>query len=103
VGAYEHGDDGQSLPQATDLIARLSALDKVDLFNILCIPDATRASVSDLNKSDPNLGTSPFPNVQNAIFSAALDYCKSRRAFLIIDPPPEVSDVDKLQTGFPPN
>ena len=89
-GARSTAVDGTSLPTATDLVAGLSALDKVDLFNILCIPDATRAKVSDPTKSDLT-----FPSDQNSIFAAALTYCKSRRAFLIIDPPPEVSDVDK--------
>ncbi|SOE87101.1 Phage tail sheath protein [Burkholderia sp. YR290] len=88
------GSDGSALPTAVELIGDPSqftgiyALDKVDLFNILCIPDATRAKASDPSKSDN-------PGDYNAIFSAALAYCKSRRAFLIIDPPPEVSDVDK--------
>lgn len=89
-GACTAAVDGASLPQATDLVAGLSALDKVDLFNILCIPDATRAKVSDPSKSDLS-----FPTDHNSIFDAALTYCKSRKAFLIIDPPPEVSDVDK--------
>ena len=89
-GARSTAVDGTALPTATDLVAGLSALDKVDLFNILCIPDATRAKVSDPTKSDLT-----FPSDQNSIFAAALTYCKSRRAFLIIDPPPEVSDVDK--------
>lgn len=90
------GTEGQGLPTAVELIGDpnlftgIYALDKVDLFNILCIPDATRAKVSDSSKSDLS-----FPVDHNAIFSAALDYCKSRRAFLIIDPPPEVNDVDK--------
>ena len=90
------GFDGSVLPTATELIGDQSkftgiyALDKVDLFNILCIPDATRAKASDPTKSDLS-----FPADQNSIFDAALTYCKSRRAFLIIDPPPEVNDVDK--------
>ncbi len=90
------GFDGSALPTATELIGDpvqftgIYALGKIDLFNILCIPDATRAKVSDPSKSDLT-----FPTDHNSIFSAALTYCQSRRAFLVIDPPPEVSDVDK--------
>lgn len=86
------GSDGTILPTTSDLIGKESdftgiyALDKVDLFNLLCIPDATRAQAGNPNKLDP--GVDP-----NEIFSKALTYCEKRRAFLLIDPPPEVSDV----------
>ena len=46
------------------------ALDKADLFNILCIPPRTRAV-----------------DTATSTWSAALTYCKNRRAMLIIDPP----------------
>lgn len=87
------GVDGTQLPQSDDLIGNaaaftgISALEKVDLFNILIIPDATRASPSDPNALDSNLDP-------NAIYGAALDYCTRRRAFLLIDPPPPVRTVD---------
>ncbi|HEX9118382.1 MAG TPA: phage tail sheath family protein, partial [Anaerolineae bacterium] len=48
----------------------LFALDGVDLFNILCIPPDARGG-----DTDP------------AIYSDALDYCYTRRAVLIVDPP----------------
>ena len=87
------GADGTVLPKTADLIgdqgsfSGIYALDKVDLFNILCIPDATRALASDPTKLDSN-------NVDpNSIFGEAMTYCKLRRAFLLIDPPPEVKDV----------
>jgi hypothetical protein len=85
------GSNGSGLPQTGDLIGDpakftgIYALDKVDLFNILCIPDATRAATADpktLDSVDPN-----------SVFTAAMDYCKSRRAFLLVDPPPSVADV----------
>lgn len=93
-GAGE-GVDGTVLPIAQELIgdpamfSGIYALEKVDLFNILCIPDATRAKPSapdqpDLSRSD-----------QNSVFSEAIKYCSDRRAFLLIDAPPEVCDVDK--------
>jgi len=95
VSAQAQGGDGTTLPTGTQLIGDPSkftgiyALDKVDLFNILCIPDATRSKTSD--PSQPDLALTD----QNAIFSAALAYCKSRRAFLLVDAPPDVKDVDK--------
>jgi hypothetical protein len=88
------GLDGTILPKSAELTGSPSAftgiyaLDKVDLFNILCIPDATRALASDPNKLDA-------ANVDpNTIFSEALTYCQKRRAFLLVDPRPEVKEVD---------
>ncbi len=87
------GADGKVLPKTLELIGTPSnftgiyALDKVDLFNILCIPDATRSKASDPFTLDSNVDP-------NAIFSAALDFCDKKRAFLVVDPPPGVKDVD---------
>jgi phage tail sheath protein FI len=86
-GVRTPASDGAALPTTGDLIAGLSALDKADLFNILCIPDATRAQAADPNALDA--GIDP-----NAIFGAAATYCATRRAFLVIDPPPSVKDTD---------
>lgn len=87
------GYDGTGLPQPSDLVPSdpstftgIYALEKVDLFNILCIPDATRAMPSNPNQLDPTANP-------NAVFSSALAYCKTRRAFLLIDPPPPVNNV----------
>jgi phage tail sheath protein FI len=91
-GGAVAGSDGTVLPKTADLIGSPSlftgiyALDKVDLFNILCIPDATRALASDPKKLDPNVDP-------NAIFGAAMIYCKQRRAFLVVDALPHVNDV----------
>jgi phage tail sheath protein FI len=49
---------------------RLFALNKADLFNLLVIPPDTRD------------GTVP-----SAVYQAALEYCRKRRAMLIVDPP----------------
>lgn len=87
------GTEGTGLPTSADLIGNpakftgIHALEKVDLFNILCLPDATRAQIG-----NPNALDSSVDPLQ--IFSDALVYCKKRRAFLLIDPPPEVKDVD---------
>ncbi len=88
------GADGVVLPKSAGLIGQeadftgLYALEKVDLFNLLVIPDATRATAGNSAKLDPNV--SP-----NDIYAEAMTYCKKRRAFLLIDPPPEVNNVEK--------
>jgi phage tail sheath protein FI len=56
------------------------ALDRVDLFNILCIPRAVADDVSDTETM--------------AIYSAALAFCQDKRAFLLVDVP---SSVDEMQ------
>jgi phage tail sheath protein FI len=48
----------------------LHALDRVDLFNLLCIPPDQRGG-----------------DVEPAAYQAAMQYCVSRRAMLIVDPP----------------
>jgi len=55
------------------------ALDKVDLFNLLCIPDATRADLAG--------------SQTQAIYSNAIAYCHQRRAFLLVDPPASIKSV----------
>ncbi len=86
------GKPGTGLPATGDLIGDpgsftgIYALQKVDLFNLLSIPDATRA-----NPSDPNaLDTTVDPN---AIFSAAITLCDTMNAFLLIDSPPNINTV----------
>jgi phage tail sheath protein FI len=86
------GTDGSGLPQTGDLkgdpgaFTGLYALDKVDLFNLLVIPDATRAAAGNPLALDPSVNPA-------AIYSAAVVYCKSRRAFVLVDSPPNVKDV----------
>jgi len=88
------GSDGTALPGSADLIGSeslftgLYALEHVDIFNLLAIPDASRASPSDPTKLDA--GVNP-----NAVFEAALAYCQKRRAFLLVDAPPDINNVDK--------
>ena len=87
------GEDGAALPKSADLIGSqaqftgIYALLKVDLFNILCIPDATRALASNPKSLDSTVDP-------NAIYSAAMTLCQARRAFLLIDAPPNVNTVD---------
>jgi len=55
----------------------LGLLDQVDLFNLLCVPGETNS----------------------ATLSVLEKYCKSRRAFLIADSDPNVTDSNKLAGG----
>jgi uncharacterized protein len=72
--------DGEP-PTANGLANALPALDKVDLFNLLSIPDAVR---TDLDASDAA-----------GVYNAAITYCGTRRAFLLVDPPASVSTVSE--------
>jgi uncharacterized protein len=71
------GDDGDEL-EAEHFEGSLNektgiyALEKADLFNLLCIPPATRQG-----------------NTDAAVYQAAMAYCRERRAMLIVDPPHE--------------
>jgi len=86
------GSDGTGLPGTGDLIGDqgaftgIYALEKVDLFNLLCIPDATRANPGDPSALDSTVDP-------NAIYGAAIALCDSRRAFLLVDAPPNVNTV----------
>jgi phage tail sheath protein FI len=62
-------DDGGEITDA-DLVESLPALDKADLFNLLCIPPLKRSG-GDVGKQT---------------WDAAIAYAESRRAFVIVDP-----------------
>jgi phage tail sheath protein FI len=61
----------------------LYALDKADIFNLLCIP--------------PIRGN----DIEPTIFNQAVRYCVKRRAMLIIDPPSSWDSVQAAIKGFP--
>src|SRR6185503_10573392 len=61
----------------------LYALQKVDLFNLVCIP--------------PYLENG---NVDAGLLTAATLYCQKRRAMLIIDPPSDWSDAQEAVAGL---
>ncbi len=63
------------------------ALENVDLFNILCIPEATTLSDADMQ----------------ALYSEAETYVEMRRAMLIVDIPASVSRVDLMQNWLATN
>ncbi len=62
----------------------LYALNKIDLFNLLCIPPLT--FTQDVNPS--------------ATFAPALDYCYQRRALLLIDPPSQWTNSQDITTSL---
>lgn len=63
------GDGSGGITDA-DIIASLPALDRADLFNLLCIPPLKRHG----------------GDVGKPTWDAAIAYAKSRRAFVIVDP-----------------
>ncbi|HJU76008.1 MAG TPA: phage tail sheath C-terminal domain-containing protein [Gemmatimonadaceae bacterium] len=74
LGAMK-GDDGGALDQATYEGSKadktgLYALERADLFNLLCIPPDTRNG-----------------DVPPAVYQTAMAYCVERRAMLIVDSP----------------
>ena len=87
------GDDGVLPPGTADLQGSdvagtgLHGLDRVDLFNLLLLPEATRPAPGDPNARDPRVD-------HVALYTSAIAYCARRRAFLIIDPPPDVGRTD---------
>jgi phage tail sheath protein FI len=90
---FQGGDDGGPLTD-TDFLGDqadkegLYALEKADLFNILCIP--------------PYLGdNSPHgDDVSTNLVSKAAQYCEDRRAFYILDPPSAWTSLKTAQTQF---
>jgi hypothetical protein len=75
---FDLNDDGLDVifpsdPQKVDEGQGMFALDKVDLFNLLCLPGVRNA----------------------AVIAKAIAYCVQRRAFMIVDPP---SSQDPLQS-----
>ena len=79
-------------PKGTDLIGSgaanpptgMHALDKVDLFNILCLPRIARV--------DGVTDNFPSADVSTALTNA-INYCDSRRAFFVVDTPSDVNNV----------
>jgi len=59
----------------------LFALVKTELFNLLCIPPYT-----------------PSGDVDPAVIARAAEFCESRRAFLLVDPPTSWTDSDSAES-----
>jgi len=90
------GSDGGSpptLPETDDIIGDAAsytgiwALLKVDLFNLLSIPDATRALPSDPSALDSQ-HVDPV-----SIYTHAISLCEQKRAMLLVDPRPDTTTV----------
>jgi phage tail sheath protein FI len=85
-------DKNKQLPFSADLVgdpalfSGIYALEKVDLFNLLAIPDAARALAGSPAKPDPNVSGAD-------VYPPAIAFCQKRRAFLLVDPPPNVNTV----------
>jgi phage tail sheath protein FI len=88
------GTAGTTLPGTNQLVGSeldstgLQALRKVDLFNLLSIPDATRSAPGDPDQLGAGLDL-------DVLLSAAYDLCRQRRAVLLVDAPPGVDDPDR--------
>jgi uncharacterized protein len=67
--------------QAVDPHTGMFALDYVDLFNILCIPRAAELGDSDMT----------------SVLSNAIAYCEAERAFLIVDIPENIDEVQEMK------
>ncbi|HLF26598.1 MAG TPA: phage tail sheath C-terminal domain-containing protein [Anaerolineae bacterium] len=61
----------------------LFALEKADLFNLLCIPPYTLDG-----------------NADSSVVGAAAQYCEKRRALLVVDPPADWTDKQQARTRF---
>lgn len=93
--AVTNGADGDALTSAQFIGGGslegkrgLYALEKTDLFNLLCIPPY-RATGGEENA-----------DVDPAVVGAAAAYCESRRSFLIVDPPRDWGSKQDAKTGF---
>jgi phage tail sheath protein FI len=90
---FKGGEDGGPLT-SNDFIGPgteanktgLYTLQNTDLFNILCIPPYTASE-----------------DIDATVASAAADYCKSRRAMYLLDPPSSWTNLQAALTNFPNN
>src|SRR5579864_2664001 len=88
TSTWPTADGSKALIGDESLHTGMHALDRIEpaIFNILCIPAA--AALKDANAID-QLG---------AVYSAAKDYCETKRAFLIVDIPAGVDTPAKMVT-----
>lgn len=73
--------------QAVDPHTGMYALDYVDLFNILCIPRAAELGATEMD----------------LVVSNALNYCADKRAFMIIDIPKSINEVQEMKDWLDAN
>ena len=83
-GKDNAGALGDAAYHGDGLKTGIFSLEQADIFNILCIPP-------------PTLGG----DTSNTVWTEAADYCKKRRAFLLVDPPAAWNSKDSARTGLP--
>ncbi len=90
IAASSTGSDGSDISDSQLTASSLKtdrkglyALDKADLFNILCIPPLSRTT----------------DVITSTTLVNAVQYCKEKRAMLIVDPPSTWTNVDTAKTG----
>lgn len=72
----------------------LYALEKADLFNLLCItPFATSTGTAPADDAKAT-------DITGTVIAAAAEYCRVRRAMLIIDPPSTWKTMDSARTNL---
>lgn len=93
------GDNGVP-PDAAAIIGSLNnktgiyALEDVDLFNIMCIP---RTAIVDT-------GTNSMTDTEaSMVMSTAIEYCRQKRAFFIMDTPLGVDELSEITTWMAAN
>lgn len=67
----------------------LYALDKADIFNLLCIPPYNGDDIEQME------------DVLKTIWDEAASYCTKRRALLLVDSPKAWTDKDEAKAGYP--
>lgn len=82
AGVDDTGATAAALAGSRAARSGVFALETADLFNILCIPEASLLD-----------GPGQVTNL-NQVMSAAIPYCEERFAFLLIDPAPDVDTPD---------
>ena len=81
-GADDTGATAGALAGSRATRSGVFALEDADVFNILCIPEASRLD-----------GPGQVTNL-NQVMAAAIPYCEERFAFVLIDPAPDVDTPD---------
>jgi hypothetical protein len=93
LAAVTPGDVGDDPPGTAEIVGDagsftgLHALRRADLFNLLCIPDATRSAAGNPAVQDADVDA-------NAIWAEAYALCEDERALLLIDPPPAAASPE---------
>ena len=83
-------------PDANALRAGVRALDKIEpfLFNLLCLPAAANLDAAGASLATPNL---------TSVVTDAAEYCRGKRAFLLVDVPEFVDTTAKMVTWLAAN